>query len=468
MALQVTACGTRRDPIGSVIKRKKNNKIKNETIIGEQKDTQLCIFHAIGKFLYCKRIPPPGYSETAQNIISKKKEESTDYWEPHQTDWWENPGFMNESTTQQLADKKLSNCSTKCDESVVDLIDDEIDDTSIKSIQKSIFFIRKNIEKNYEKIDPIQLNNEYLVPKCKRPELYFQPEEIITKLMGDAKNFVAFLQYNYPYFFGSLNDIARCATLISFVDSCYSFKPFSTITNIDSFITENEIYYTLVSCRAISDSNLHPCKPTFDSRSNESTSSGGRFFNFQKPFIWDSNQCIRTLFCNLNSYWLTHGVIDGSIIRINFKLLSYLFTILQKNGRTNNTLVSSCTNDTLVSLINYSKSAISQILPNWCNNLLSDTIYSNNNFDDEYEKLVGGGKKIIYNNIYNNNIYNNIYDNYMIVDDMDEDSALDMLLADIPNDQLNADLANNQLNADLDIVHYEPDEEEEEDIENVD
>jgi len=193
------------------------------------RSASLGLFHALGRILYCKRIPPDNLA----------------------------------------ANDALSGNGTK--------------------------------RRRRNELEPRQLPPELLIPKCKRPPLYFVPEEVLSGSNQEPSVLVDWLFTNSPRFFGDVNDLAEFSRALAEVDTWGSKA--RTFANGGEFIAPPwDTLAADVKVRALLDANLHPVPPSFGDMCNVSSNQTDTpLFNMVRPLMRDIDQHKQLRTHDLNS-----------------------------------------------------------------------------------------------------------------------------------------------------------------------
>lgn len=198
------------------------------------------LFHAIGRLLWCKRIPPTPLDEL-QGTLS--------------------------SDTLGAVSENGSNGSTKK---------------------------RRKKSPGSSVAEPQQLPYELLMPKATRPPLYYVPEEVVAASCTEPSMLINWLFTNAPRFYGAVDDLASFAASVAEVDAWSSGGSSSSWRRrdeVDFSGTGLEELATSVQVRSLLDANLHPVPPSFGDptafESSKSEAFGGSNFNMVRPLMWD-------------------------------------------------------------------------------------------------------------------------------------------------------------------------------------
>eukprot|EP00927_Polykrikos_kofoidii_P072575 TRINITY_DN68677_c0_g1_i1.p1 TRINITY_DN68677_c0_g1~~TRINITY_DN68677_c0_g1_i1.p1 ORF type:complete len:610 (-),score=86.49 TRINITY_DN68677_c0_g1_i1:75-1904(-) len=191
----------------------------------------LGLFHALGRLLYCKRIPPQGYLVPGSSDC---------------------PATL----TQMGPPAKKRRRGAATDGSDVP--------------------------------EPRQLPHEMLVPKCSRPPLYFEPEQVIETSNTEPRSVVEWLFTNAPRFYGDVGDLAEFTECLAEIDAWdESHRVFSAG---EAVLPPWDVFASYAQARALLDANLHPVPPTFGDLSGgpaSQDSSSSSSFNMVRPLLRD-------------------------------------------------------------------------------------------------------------------------------------------------------------------------------------
>ncbi|CAJ1401600.1 unnamed protein product [Effrenium voratum] len=133
---------------------------------------------------------------------------------------------------------------------------------------------------------PEQLPHELLVPKARRPGLYYVPEEVVAQSNTDPQIFLHWVFTNAPRFYGDVEDLATFATSFAEADA-WAHRGARGSHEVEGMATEE--LAASVQVRALLDANLHPIPPIRDpwSNSNGNESAAAAAFNMVRPLLWD-------------------------------------------------------------------------------------------------------------------------------------------------------------------------------------
>ncbi|CAK0838810.1 unnamed protein product [Prorocentrum cordatum] len=197
----------------------------------------LGLFHALGRLLYCKRLPPPG----GLTALSQ--------------DGGSGPGRP-PAKRRRGASAGPAGCEA---------------------------------EAGPAPARPEQLPHHLLVPKSTRPPLYFVPEDVVAASNCEPSTLVDWLFTNAPRFCGDVGDLALYASSLAETDawSRGAGSPWLGGTGeTDSFADSLRIS---VQVRSLLDANLHPVPPTFaDPCGGEAVSAQAASFNMARPLLRDA------------------------------------------------------------------------------------------------------------------------------------------------------------------------------------
>lgn len=136
-------------------------------------------------------------------------------------------------------------------------------------------------------LEPKQLPYEMLVPKITRPPLYFVPEEVLVAAGKDLRTVVDWLFTNAPRFYGSVGDLAEFSEQLSFADA---LGRTSSEGSLSAEEDRGEALRASICARALLDANLHPVKPVFGDPGSGPTAlekGGAPIFEMQRPRMRD-------------------------------------------------------------------------------------------------------------------------------------------------------------------------------------
>jgi len=133
---------------------------------------------------------------------------------------------------------------------------------------------------------PQQLPHELLVPKAKRPPLYFEPEDVLAAACSEPQAVVEWLFTNAPRFYGDVGDLAEFAETLALADGWDRSAQFSHGGEI--FSPPWDTLGSEIQARALLDANLHPVYPSFDDPCGSAqTSEAAALFKMVRPLLRD-------------------------------------------------------------------------------------------------------------------------------------------------------------------------------------
>jgi len=149
--------------------------------------------------------------------------------------------------------------------------------------------------------EPRQLPPEMLIPKSSRPPLYFVPEDVLESSGAEPANSIGWLFTNAPRHYGDICDLAELAETIALVDTWDGRdRQFRSQQEI-----MNEKWRTLpaaVCARAILDANLHPVQPSFgDPAAVPGEGNSSSSFAMVRPVLLDVEQQRQRRVASVNS-----------------------------------------------------------------------------------------------------------------------------------------------------------------------
>jgi len=129
-----------------------------------------------------------------------------------------------------------------------------------------------------------------LVPKARRPPLYFKPEEVLASSGAEPSSVTEWLFTNAPRFYGDVSDLAEFTATLACTDAWDQHR-FSHGGGSSSEAS-GPPWDTLgaeVQARGLLDANLHPIPPAFgDACSALGGVAEGPAFNMVRPLLRDT------------------------------------------------------------------------------------------------------------------------------------------------------------------------------------
>lgn len=152
---------------------------------------------------------------------------------------------------------------------------------------------RKGSSGDLQAPEPKQLPHALLVPKSQRPPLYFVPEEVLSSSGSDPGKVVDWLFTNAPRFYGDASDLAELAGTLALADVLggggWVRRMEASGDSVDALRSWDSFHASL-GARAVLDANLHPVPPAFGDPCNPAQGAAAASFNMVRPTIRDTDQ----------------------------------------------------------------------------------------------------------------------------------------------------------------------------------
>lgn len=141
--------------------------------------------------------------------------------------------------------------------------------------------------------EPQQLRHEQLVPKATRPPLYFIPEDVMAASNTEPHMMMDWIFTNSVRFYGDIEDLSNFAASLAHADAWAGGGSSGSSRHFNNHEVEGGALLELatsVQVRSLLDANLHPVPPSFSdpfAPHSQSDSPGGLAFNMVRPLTWD-------------------------------------------------------------------------------------------------------------------------------------------------------------------------------------
>lgn len=206
----------------------------------------LGLFHALGRLMYCKRLPPEGHID----------------------------GLQQSQLGPNVKRLKRSNSASSGAAPMA---------------------------------EPRQLPHEFLVPKSSRPPLYFVPEDVMDASNSEPSAVVDWVFTNAPRFYGDIGDLAAFAASVAHVDTWANsiWRP----GRGEAIASPLDALASAVQVRSLLDANLHPVPPGFadpcgsgQGPGSEGLGPAAAAFNMARPLMRDAGRHRERRLEELNAY----------------------------------------------------------------------------------------------------------------------------------------------------------------------